>query len=327
MPEPPVYLTDMHQIRIAADAMTIVGSASLEGYLGNDPDKASFRLSEYQNRLRAVTSSAQMWGSATRNRLTILEPSTITPGLLKTVSYLPNAKRPQTLGKPFEQLYSTRFLADRLYAVTFKKIDPLYVVDLADNADPRIAGTLEVPGFSDYLHPLPNGLLLGFGKDAKPANEPGDGQFAWYQGLQLSLFDVNDIAQPRELSRVIMGKRGSDSALLHDHHAFSGLIQADGTGSFALPARIMDGPYPMYGSGDSAFYPWQQSGLMRFELRGASIAPLPSLITHTAAKNPNLQNDPAVSNARSVLFRNGTVYVGNGQFWHQDSIGNVNGPY
>ncbi len=328
-PEPPYFLTDIHQVRLAANAMTIVGSASIEGHLGTDPDKASFRLSEYQNRLRAVTSSPQMWGTVDQNRLTILEPSTVAPGLLKTLSYLPNKARPQTLGKPYEVLYSTRFLGDRLYAVTFKKIDPLYVVDIADSTDPRIAGALEVPGFSDYLHPLPNGLLLGFGKDAKPAVGPGDGQFAWYQGLQLSLYDVRDVGQPREVQRVTIGKRGSDSALLRDHHAFSALMRSDGTGSFAIPARINDGPYPEYGSGDSAYYPWQQSGLMRFELRGTSatdaqIVQMPSLTTHRAPQGYFI--DPAISAGRSVLFPNGTIYVGNGQFWRQDLGGNVFGP-
>jgi hypothetical protein len=129
-----------------------------------------------------------------------------------------------------------------------------------------------------------------------------------------------------------MGRRGSDSALLRDHHAFSALMQSDGTGLFAIPASIHDGPYPEYGSGDSAYYPWQQSGLMRFELRGTSatdarLVQLPSLITNSASQGPNVGNDPAVSNARSVLFRNGTIYVGNGKFWRQDSTGNAFGPY
>ena len=332
LPEPPFYLTDIHQIRIAADVMKIVGSASIEGYLGHDPDKASFRMSEYQNRLRVVTSSVRMWGAVDQNRLTILEPSTLAPGLLRTVSYLPNKRRPETLGKPHELLYSTRFLADRLYAVTFKKVDPLYVVDVADSTDPRIAGALEVPGFSDYLHPLPDGLLIGFGKDAKPSSSEGDGQFAWYQGLQLSLYDVSDAGQPREIQRLTMGKRGSESALLRDHHALSALMQPDGTGSFAIPARIHDGPYPQWGSGDSAFYPWQQSGLMRFELRRTSagnphVVQLPTLVTHHAAYGTTAFQDPATSTGRSVLFRNGTIYVGNGVFWRQDSAWNVFGPY
>ena len=148
-----------------------------------------------------------------------------------------NAARPQALGKPSELLYSTRFLGDRLYAVTFKKIDPLYVVDLSSSADPKIAGAVELPGFSDYLHPLPDGLLLGFGKDAVPADNFADGQFAWYQGLQLTLFDVSNASQPRELQRVAFGKRGSDSPLLRDHHALSILPQADGSISIAFPAR------------------------------------------------------------------------------------------
>ena len=331
--EPPFYLTDIHQIRLADEAMSITGSASIEGFLDSNPDKASFRLSEHQGRLRAITSSVQLWGGTNRNRLTILEPSTVAAGLLRTIAYLPNKQRPETLGKPHELLYSTRFVGDRLYAVTFRVVDPLYVVDLANSTDPRIAGSLEVPGFSEYLHPLPNGALLGFGKDAKPAGTSGDGQGAWYQGLMLALYDVSDIAKPSEIQRVLVGKRGSDSALLRDHHAFSVLLQPDGTGTIAIPARVADGPAPQYGAGDSAFYPWQWSGLVRFALQGATVADtrlvrLPNFVTHRAVLYPgNFYNDPATGTARSILFRNGTIYVGNGEFWSQDAGGNVSGPH
>jgi len=295
-------------------------------------DKAAFRLSEYQGRLRAVTSGETIWSGVNKNRLTILEPSALAPGLLKTVSYLPNARRPQPLGKPNELLFGTRFLGDRLYAVTFKKTDTLYIVDLADITDPRIAGELEVPGFSDYLHPLPNGLLLGFGKDARPPDVFGDGQFAWYQGLQLTLFDVGNAGQPREIQRVLMGKRGSESALLRHRHAFSALMQSDGSVSTGIPARIHDGPFAEYGGGDSAVYPWQRSGLMRFELHGttasdARLVQLPNLITHRATQLSAPHIDAASTGGRSVLFRNGTIYIGNGQFWRQDNIGNAFGPY
>lgn len=321
--EPPYYLTDIHQIRLGSNAMNIVGSASIEGFLGTDVEKAGFRLSDYQGRLRAVTSSSTMWGGDVQNRVTILEPSTISPGLLRTVAYLPNAQRPQSLGKPGEQLYGTRFLGERLYAVTFRRIDPLYVVDLADSSDPRIAGLLEVPGFSDYLHPLPNGLLLGFGRDATASGV--------LQGLQLSLYDVSNAGLPREMQRVVMGKLGSDSALLRDHHAFSMLTQADGSGSIGIPARIHDGPTPPYAS-DSTYYPWLESGLMRFELRGTSAADarlvqMPSLIVQRAAQSSTYIPDSASNGGRSVLFRNGAIYIGNGQFWRQDNVGNTFGPY
>lgn len=329
--EPSTYITDFHQVRLGTNAMSIVGSGSVEGFLSTDAEKAPFRMSENQGRFRAITSSNTLWGSSTKNRVTTLEPSAVTPGLLKTVSVLPNAKRPESLGKPGELLYGTRFVGDRLYAVTFRLIDPLYVVDLSDSADPRISAALELPGFSEYLHPLPNGLLLGFGKDARPALNAGDGQAAWYQGLQLSLYDVADAGMPREIQRVLMGKRGSDSALLHDHHAFSALMNADGSGTLAIPARLHDGA-PLYGSGDSTYYSYKESGLLRFELRGAkpsdaSLVQLPSLITHTAVQGATAYSDASSDGARSILFRNGTLYVGKGLFWRQDNAGNTFGPF
>ena len=312
LPGQPIFpLTDVHQVRLGPEAMSIVGSGSIEGVLGGDLEKAAFRLSEHQGRLRAVTStSSGLWGASNANRVTILEPSTRTPGLLKTVSWLPNARRPQTLGKPFESLYGTRFVGDRLYAVTFRRIDPLYVVDLADAADPKIAGALEVPGFSEYLHPLSNGLLLGFGLDATTTGIT--------QGLQLSLYDVADAGKPRELQRVVIGKAGSDSALLRDHHALSALPRADGSLSMAFPARVMDST-------------WHRSGLLRYELRGAGLGAQlvegAHLITHQAASGSPTWYLDHVSNGRSVLLRNGAVFIAGGQFWHQDGNGNATGPY
>jgi uncharacterized secreted protein with C-terminal beta-propeller domain len=320
--EPPTVLTEIHQVRLGANAMSVVGSGTVEGQLGADIDKAAFRLSEYNGKLRVVSSSSNWWMN-TRNRVTVLEPSQTAAGLLKTVSYLPNAARPQSLGKPGELLYATRFSGDRLYAVTFKMVDPLYIVDLSVPADPEIAGALELPGFAEYLHPLPNGLLLGFGKDARPATSVGDGTFSWYQGLQLTLFDVSNANQPRQLQTVLMGKRGSGSALLNQHHAFSALNQSTGVMSLAFPARLHDGSPPFVPS-DSYTYPWQESGLLRFELRGstpadARLVQLPSLVTHTRSTAPTLEYstmlDAALTTGRSVLFRSGTVYVGNGQFW------------
>ncbi len=331
--EPGFYTTDVHQVRLGTDAMTLVGTGTVEGTLGFNPDKAAFRLGEHQGQLRVVSSSNVQWGGTVKNRVTVLQPSAVVPGLLKTVSFLPNAQRPEPLGKPGEVLYSTRFVGDRLYVVTFKIVDPLYVVDLSNSADPRIAGALEIPGFSEYLHPLPNGLMLGFGKDARPALEIGDGTFAWYQGLQLSLFDVNNPAQPRELQRVLIGKRGSHSPLLTTHHAFASLTRPGGALAIAIPALIHDGAAPAMGSGDSAYYPFLESGLLQFEVQGSGAADArlvqrPSLITHRAADyGQGYFTDPSLK-GRSVIFPSGTVYVGNGRFWRQDATGGiVSGPF
>jgi uncharacterized secreted protein with C-terminal beta-propeller domain len=72
-------------------------------------------------------------------------------GQLTLVGSLPNARRPASLGKPGENLYASRFLGGRGYLVTYRLIDPLYVLDLSDPIDPKVAGELEVSGYSDYL--------------------------------------------------------------------------------------------------------------------------------------------------------------------------------
>ncbi len=253
------------------------------------------------------------------------------PGLLKTVSWLPNARRPEPLGKPGELVYGTRFVGDRLYAVTFRMTDPLYVVDLADSADPRIAGALEIPGFSEYLHPLPNGLLLGFGKDAIPAGGGGDGLGAWFQGLQLSLFDVSNASAPREIRRITVGKRGSESALLTSHHAFSAFARPDGSTTIAIPAAVHEA-YPGAVSGPWNSYGWSYSGVLRFELRGSTAADvrltqLPTMVTQRVGPVYGPANDPARAGGRTVQFADGDIYSGNGFFWRGDAAGNVAGPY
>ncbi|MFH1056875.1 MAG: beta-propeller domain-containing protein [Candidatus Micrarchaeota archaeon] len=118
---------------------------------------------------------------------------------------------------PGEKIYSARFMGDRLYLVTFKKTDPLFAIDLSNPANPQVLGQLKIPGYSDYLHPYDETHLIGLGKNAVEAKE---GNFAWYQGLKLSLFDVADVSKPKELAVFEIGDRGSDSAALHDHKAF-----------------------------------------------------------------------------------------------------------
>ena len=323
--------TDIHQIAIGEAEMRVVGTGPVEGHVGYG-DKAAFRFGENAGKLGVVTSTTNGWWGNDANRLTMLEPSTATPGLLKTVSYLPNSRRPQALGKPNEVLYGTRFSGNKLYAVTFRRIDPLYIVDLSDAADPRITGELELPGFSDYLHPLPNGLLLGFGREARAANNAADGQWAWFQGLQLSLFDVSGNA-PRELQREVIGKRGSDSSLFGSHHAFSTLTRADGTTVFAFPAAVHDGT-PYSGAGDSAWYGWQYSGLLHFELKGtapidARISQGRTLVTSRTSGNMNYppNGEGSWGQGRSVLFQDASVYVSQGKFWRQDASGNTSGPF
>jgi uncharacterized secreted protein with C-terminal beta-propeller domain len=111
-----------------------------------------------------------------------------------------------------ERIYAVRFMGDVGYVVTFRQVDPLYTLDLADPANPVVRGELKIPGYSAYLHPVGDDLLLGIGQEAT-----GDGRV---QGLQMSLFDVSDLARPVRLQKLQLGDRFSGSAAEWDHHAF-----------------------------------------------------------------------------------------------------------
>ncbi len=114
--------------------------------------------------------------------------------------------------------------------MTFKKVDPLFTLDLSDPASPRVVGELKVPGYSDYIHPLGDNHLLTIGKDAVDM-----GDFAWYQGVQISVFDVTEFADPQLVDAEVVGDRGTESEALHNPHAFNFFAPVD---MLAVPMTI-----------------------------------------------------------------------------------------
>jgi uncharacterized secreted protein with C-terminal beta-propeller domain len=116
-----------------------------------------------------------------------------------------------------ETLHSARFMGDKCYLVTFQKIDPLFVIDLSQPVNPNVLGELKIPGYSDYLHPFDENHIIGVGKETVEADE---GDFAWYQGIKLSLFDVSNVNEPQQMAKVTIGDRGTDSPVLSDPKAF-----------------------------------------------------------------------------------------------------------
>ncbi len=115
-----------------------------------------------------------------------------------------------------ERIYSTRFIGNRLYMVTFKRMDPLFVIDLADPTKPQVLGQLKIPGFSDYLHPYDENHIIGVGKETAE-NEWGGVSI---KGVKLSLFDVTDVNNPEQIDTYEIGTAGTDSEALRDHKAF-----------------------------------------------------------------------------------------------------------
>ena len=143
---------------------------------------------------------------------------------LDPVATLPNARRPDPIGKPNEDLYGVRFLGDRAYLVTFERTDPLYVIDLSDHGDPRIAGELEVTGFSDFLHPVTDELLLGLGADQVGR-------------VKLELFDISSLSEPASLGALVLSPDAdwTHSEARYDRHAFTYLAGDEGIDRFAVP--------------------------------------------------------------------------------------------
>jgi uncharacterized secreted protein with C-terminal beta-propeller domain len=140
---------------------------------------------------------------------------------------------------PDERIYSVRYMGNRAYMVTFKNVDPLFAIDLSNPAAPSVLGALKIPGYSDYLHPYSENLLIGFGKDTEevPVKGGAPGQtVALVKGMKLSLFDVSDVSNPIELHKEIIGDRGTDSELLHNHKA---LMFSREHALLAFPVTVM----------------------------------------------------------------------------------------
>ena len=137
---------------------------------------------------------------------------------------------------PGEKIYSVRFMGDRGYMVTFKNVDPFFVIDLLDPASPKILGALKIPGFSDYLHPYDENHIIGFGKETVELSQYGSTN-AYYQGLKLAVFDVTDVSHPVEMFKTTIGDRGTDSEVLRNHKS---LLFDKEKGILSFPVTLME---------------------------------------------------------------------------------------
>jgi hypothetical protein len=196
---------------------TYVASGEVPGFVLNQ-----FSMSEYGGYLRVATTSRPIWWgpgppqSLSQSYVTVLATSGRELVPVGQVSGLGAG----------QQIYSVRFIQNAAYIVTFRQVDPLYTIDLSSPTAPRVAGQLELAGYSSYLHPVGNGLLLGIGQDVGANNEPA--------GSQLELFDVSDPSAPKLLQRTSLGD-GSSSEASYDHHAF---LFWPATGLAVLPVQI-----------------------------------------------------------------------------------------
>lgn len=191
--------TYVHKFDIQArDRAKYVASGSVRGRL-----LSQWALSERAGDLRVASTDMIGWDQASSESFVSV--------LRQEGDELVQIGQVGGLGKT-EQIQGVRFIDDVGYVVTFRQTDPLYTVDVSDPTAPVVAGELKIPGFSAYLHPVGEGLILGVGRDGTE-----EGQLL---GLQLSLFDVSDAAAPKQIHKETIGSEWGWSEALFDHKAF-----------------------------------------------------------------------------------------------------------
>jgi inhibitor of cysteine peptidase len=217
--------TVIHKISISNGAITYNARGDVPGIL-----ESQFSMDEYKNNLRVATTSNVYTnrGSFEYNNVYVLDSG------MKTIGSLTHIAEQ-------EKIYSTRFIGDRLYMVTFKRVDPFFVIDLANPTAPKILGKLKIPGYSDYLHPYDATHIIGVGKETGTNDWGGVST----KGIKIALFDVSDVEHPTQIDKVEIGDAGSDSAALSDHKAF---LFDKSKNLLVIPARVVrttdvDGKY------------------------------------------------------------------------------------
>ena len=282
--------TVIHKLNLQDGNIDYRSTGIAPGSLGwSDP---AFRMDEHNDYFRVIsTSRDDAWQPI--HRLTVFKDAEDSD-LMEVVASIPNEARPQTIGKPNEDIYSVRFRGDKAYVVTFERIDPLYVLDLATPEDPFVAGELEVPGFSNYLHPINDNYLLGFGRDVVNNQQ---------QGVKISLFDVSNSTNPLEVDTMSFGGPGSYSEALYDLRAASFLFPNSDQLRFTVPIQI-------YGDG---YIHWENEALHLFEVNGldnntATLNHTGSIISEEASASkfyPDYYTNRGVQHDNTVYYIHG----------------------
>lgn len=196
--------TTIYKVAIDGTDLALAAEGKVKGHVLNQ-----FSMDEHDGYFRIATTEGSAWGADadSTNTLYVLDRE------LKEVGKVAGLARG-------ERIYSARFIGDKAYVVTFRETDPLFVIDVANPREPKVLGELKIPGFSNYLHPIGEHHLLGIGYDTKVTMQPGSKEpMVLTQGMKLSLFNVEDLANPVEQDTAIIGGRGTYSEVQHNHKA------------------------------------------------------------------------------------------------------------
>ena len=253
--------TAIHKLAFVEQGTQYVASGSVPGRVLNQ-----YSLGEYQGNLRIATTTENTDGESftESNNVYVLGENGTALDILGQIEGI----------APGERIYSARFIGERGFLVTFVRVDPLFTLDLSNPANPTILGELKVPGFSDHIQLLDENHLLTIGRDTVDA-----GDFAWIQGVQLSIFDVTDPTSPQLDHKVVIGGRGSYSEANYNPKAFNHFPERS---VLALPIDL----YEEAGS-DSAFGGHHFTGLYVFNVTAEAGFDLLGRISSSREETPS----------------------------------------
>lgn len=166
-----------------------------------------FSMGEYNKNFAIVTTEDTWDGSSNRkikNNLYILNENLEQIGVLENIA-------------EDESLYAARFIGDKAFVVTFEQVDPLFVIDISNPTEPKILGELKIPGYSSYLHPYDETHIIGIGQDVE-IEQTKYGERTVIKGVKVSLFDVSDYTNPKEIHSLIINDKSYTDAS-YDHKA------------------------------------------------------------------------------------------------------------
>lgn len=275
--------TEIFKFRLDDTLVDFVSSSEVPGMLLNQ-----FSMDEHEGYFRVVTTKGFAWDEETpsENNLFIFDAG------MKQVGSL------EGLAKG-ERIYSARFMGDKAYMVTFKETDPLFVMDVSNPSAPKVLGELKIPGFSNYLHPLDENHLIGFGYDTKSISD-GSGKEPRIVtgGMKISLFDITDFANPKEKDTEILGGQGTYSALQYDHKA---LFQHSERGLYGFPVTLYEG------TNKEGYGEFSGEGAMMYEITSENgIQEVVSLIKK---RNPNQPYEEWERSIQRMIYIDETLYT------------------
>lgn len=261
----------VHRFSLSAQppASEYRGSVAVKGRVLNQ-----FAMDEHAGHFRIATTTGHLPSPDVHSTLTVLKPRDSGFQQVGQLDHL----------APSEDIRSARFDGERGFVVTFKKTDPLFVLDLKNPAEPKVAGELKIPGFSTYMHLLDENHLLSIGYDAQDM-----GDFAFFQGVLLQVFDIGTPSTPTLKHKTVIGTRGSSSEALTQHLAFNYFRQKQ---LLALPMAVCEASAGGGSFGEQLTF----NGLMVYRVAADTGFNYLGGVAHTPASTPAFPSQGACSN-------------------------------